>query len=447
MNIEEKLKVLQDFSEKELVNKVVLPLFKCMGFMDIRKTHGSGEKGLDLVFYKEDDFGEREYSGVQVKAVKIHGAAGKRGNAIELLNQASQAFSYSFIDIYGNKPENIDKFVILTSCDIDIDAIRSIEDELRNQGKLKKIQFIDGHKLADLIDKHLKSFFWDEYDYFTKYFEAMKSDFETIKDVSAIGQREPVPLEDIYVSLRVAEKDREIGIRTVKGVSFRPSDFVDDEEAASREWPVNVQHKIFEGNLVRGKPERGVERQRVIDAERAIKDYNRLVIVGVPGSGKTTLLKHLALYSCRDNLEKQERTCVPIPVTLREFADSNKSLRAYIDGVFEKYHFPKAKEFVEKDLKEGKCQLLLDGFDELATESRHTTVAQEIHKFIEAYPKAQIVVTSRIAGYHDELKGFTKLELMEFDNKQIGRFIGNWFGKTDTEKAKSMLDAINKNEP
>jgi len=174
--------------------------------------------------------------------------------------------------------------------------------------------------------------------------------------------------------------------------------------------------------------------------------HENLVIVGVPGSGKTTLLKHLALKTCKENLDKQERICVPVPITLRELSESEKDLRGYIEVVFEKYHFPKAKEFVESDLNKGKCVLLLDGFDELATKKRQEKIVAEIREFIEKYPRCQIIVTSRIAGYHEELSSFTKLELLEFDDKQIEQFIENWFGETNQEKAQSMYRAIKENE-
>ena len=137
---------------------------------------------------------------------------------------------------------------------------------------------------------------------------------------------------------------------------------------------------------------------------------------------------------------------MPIPITLRELSDSGKDLRQYIDDVFEKYQFHEAKEFVENDLKTGKCQLLLDGFDELATKEQQEQIAVLIHRFMDKYHKCPIVVTSRIAGYHDELSGFTKLELMEFDDKQIELFIQNWFGTSDPEKATSMQAAIKANE-
>jgi hypothetical protein len=135
-----------------------------------------------------------------------------------------------------------------------------------------------------------------------------------------------------------------------------------------------------------------------------------------------------------------------LPITLREFFQGGKGLREYIDVVFDKYGFPEARKFVEKDLKSGKCIILLDGFDELAARENQVKVTQEIHAFVNQYHGCRVVVTSRVAGYHDELPGFTRLELMEFDDQQIKRFINNWFGEANKNKAQSMLKAVMENE-
>jgi predicted NACHT family NTPase len=82
----------------------------------------------------------------------------------------------------------------------------------------------------------------------------------------------------------------------------------------------------------------------------------------------------------------------------------------------------------------------------LATKEQQEQIAVLIHRFMNKYHKCQIVVTSRIAGYHDELSGFTKLELMEFDDTQIEKFIQYWFGESDPAKATSMQAAIKANE-
>jgi predicted NACHT family NTPase len=435
MNRKEKLEMLRKLSEKELTQNFLIPLYESegMGCKNVRYTHRKLEFGKDIIYYKDDEYGNQIYTGVQVKRTKI-----ATRDIDTIFRQISEAFGETFTDVSDGKKKDLDGFVVLTSNKFLEEAKDSLWASLRGAKLDKLVTTVDGNQLVALLEKHLPSALWEEYDYFSKYFNAMKADFETIKDISAIGQKEPVPLENIYVSLRLSEKIKRSEV-LCDSIEFTI-------KLKEREGPIEKERTIVDEKTEPRKEERHAERERILDAERAVKEFDKLVIVGALGSGKTTLLKHLALKTCKENLEKQERTCVPIPITLREFSESGKDLKQYIDEVFEKYQFPKAKKFVEIDLKKGKCQLLLDGFDELATKERQEKITAEIQEFIEKYPKCQFIVTSRIAGYHDELRGFTKLELMEFDDKQIEKFIENWFSETNPKKAKSMLAAIKENE-
>jgi predicted NACHT family NTPase len=120
-----------------------------------------------------------------------------------------------------------------------------------------------------------------------------------------------------------------------------------------------------------------------------------------------------------ENLEKQERITVPVLITLKQFLESGKNLRDYMDDVFAQFDFPEATAFIEEDMKEGKCLILLDGFDELAAIEKQLEVTRRIEEFTHMYHKNRFVVTSRTAGYHNELKEFPALEVKEFDDKQI----------------------------
>jgi hypothetical protein len=79
---------VRNLMEDRLTDQVIIPLLEKMGFKNISLTHGPLEKGKSLWFYKENDFEEREYTGVQVKAADIHGSAGKTGNAGEIAETA-----------------------------------------------------------------------------------------------------------------------------------------------------------------------------------------------------------------------------------------------------------------------------------------------------------------------------------------------------------------------
>ncbi|UCH88073.1 MAG: HEAT repeat domain-containing protein [Thermoplasmata archaeon] len=418
MNKKEKLKIIKKLDEENFTKRFLIQLFEKMGFKNVVYNHGTLEYGKDIIYCEETKFHKQKYVGVQVKKGDINTTV-----ANKIFCQVAEGLGDPFKDLSNNNKEmQIDEFIVLSSGEIKGNAREKMSKSLKSVHIDKPISFMEGREIIDLLEEYLPSAFWDEYDHFNKYFNAMKLDFKEIKDFSAIGQKEPIPLEDIYVSLKVSKKQKERRI-------------LKEEE-----------QKIFVEKLFKEHVEREFKREYVLDAEKAIDDHNKLVILGNPGSGKTTLLKHLALKCCKENLDRQERTMIPIPIIIRKFSDSGKKLRDYIDEIFEFYQFPKAKKFIESDLKKGKCKLFLDGFDELATKDVQEKISKQILEFSDEYPKNQIVATSRIAGYNDELRNFTKLELLDFDDEKIEKFIDNWFGKVDPEKARSMFNAIKENE-
>jgi HEAT repeat protein len=432
MDKKKKLAILRSLNEARLRREVLIPLFEHMEFEDVIEYHGgSSEKGKDIIYYKTDPFDRKKYTSVVVKKDNISGTVSKPTGAKEVLFQVEQSFDEPYTDIYGLKQVEMDFCIVATAGKIINTAVESIRGRLKKSNLDKLVDFIDGGKLVDLMDKHMPGYFFDEYEKFNTYFKAMKEDFEKIKDVTAIGQRQTIQLEEIYVSLKVSQTqslvEPEIPDEIKAEIKSRGKPH--DEEMAAWEAAHMVKH------------------ERVMDADKAVDEFPRLVMVGAPGAGKTTLLKHLALKTCKKNLDQKEHVLVPIWITLRELVQcESHCLRDYIDTVFEKYKFPNAKESVEKDLGEGKCLLLLDGFDELATLENQNKVASDIQDFIRQYPRCRMAITSRIAGYRDQLNGFTKLEVMEFDEKQVVTFIKNWFGGPHKSKARSMTKAVKENE-
>jgi HEAT repeat protein/GTPase SAR1 family protein len=419
MDKNDKLEILQKCDEKTLTKKFVIPLYESegMGYKNIRYTHGILEFGKDVVCHKEDEHKDRIYIGIQVKRTKI-----EKNDASVILSQILEAFREPFVDSDGKK-KKVDRVVLLTSNEFTEGARRLLTSSLENTNLDRLVKYVDGNKLVSMLDSYLPSAFWEEYDYFNRYFCTMKEEFETIKDVSAIGQREPIPLEEIYVSLKLNER----------------------KEYISREGEIEEARKI-RPEKDREFPMEEREKERILDADDIVRKFDKVVITGAPGSGKTTLLKYLALKSCKENIEKQERITVPVLITLKRFLESGKNLRDYMDDVFAQFDFPEATAFIEEDMKEGKCLILLDGFDELAAIEKQLEVTKRIEEFTHMYHKNRFVVTSRTAGYHNELKEFPELEVKEFDDQQIEKFITNWFGNTDSEKAKSMNRAVKENE-
>lgn len=426
MERSEKLRMVQKISEKELTKRFLIPLFHEMSFRNVKYNHGTLEYGKDVIYIEETKFLKLKFVGVQVKQGNINTKVAEK-----IFSQISKGLS-PFRDLSdNNKEKNIDEFIVITSGMIKENGRESLTKLLQGVNINKPVSFIDGNELIDYLDLYMPSVFWEEYDCFCNYFNDLKNQLDTIKDLSAIGHSGEIPLEEIYVSLKLREH-----LPGHKILFENKQDFGGKftYERTSNEFIVKFTGK---------KPS---ENEMIFNADDIVSKFDKIVIVGVPGSGKTTLLKHFALKACKENLESNERITLPITVSLRDFADSEKSMRDYIDCVLEKYNFKLSRDIIENDLMEGKGLLLIDGFDELASKEKQKKVKEQIEKFLRDYPKNQVIVTSRKAGYHGELIGFHTLELMEFDDEQIEIFIDNWFKKTNPEKTRLIIEAIKKSD-
>ena len=189
------------------------------------------------------------------------------------------------------------------------------------------------------------------------------------------------------------------------------------------------------------------QRQRALSPWEAVQRFDRLVVLGDPGAGKTTYLAHLAFLCAR---RERLPTYTPLFIRFRDIGDVTRLEEAFPKALAER-NFPNAARFIERRLKTGRCLILLDGLDEVPTETRHQQVIELVQNFADRDHRTQgrgniLVISSRTYSYEhgQQLTGFTKTEVMEFDRPDIERFAYNWFGETQTPLAAELIAELQK---
>lgn len=243
-----------------------------------------------------------------------------------------------------------------------------------------------------------------------KYAQKLNERYNIIR---IFGMDKPIPLRSIYVRVNILKK-----IRSKQRVSIEELQKQFDRDR--RSFGSTTQTKT--GNAV-------------------VDELQKFIVLGKPGSGKTTFLKYVTLQSLDGNTKKER---IPIFVGLKDFSDSGKTLLEYIVEQFDICQFPDAEPFIKKILDNGKCQLLLDGLDEVNKE-KEDYVINQIRDFSYKYSNNQFILSCRVAAYNYWFDQFTDVEMADFNKTQIRGFVNNWF-RDEPETAELCWKKLNESE-
>lgn len=218
--------------------------------------------------------------------------------------------------------------------------------------------------------------------------------------VICVGMDEPVSLDDVYVDVQF--------LRQRQALQFGTRENVENSEEALRERGKN--HAVICSN----------DKQ---DGMRVANDKSYLMLIGGPGVGKSTFLRKIGLEALKGEDGKFEHKCIPVFLELKGFTEDPIDTKALIVNELEICGYPNPKQNAIAALKSGKFLILLDGLDEVPSEN-FVDVVREIKDFVTQYHQNRFIVSSRRAV---NINGFTDVEMADFDEPQVERYINNWF--------------------
>lgn len=225
--------------------------------------------------------------------------------------------------------------------------------------------------------------------------------------IKVLGMREPIDLSTIFTSVRLLDD--------VSSARFAS---VEQLEKALRE----SGDRLLNPKAIASRP--GIQ---VANREQF------LLVLGAPGAGKSTYLKKIGLEALRakhkndtDPANNYLHSCIPVYVELKRFTSKTSSLEELITQEFSIAGFPEAESFTKTALRKGKLLILLDGLDEIATDT-FSRASDIIEDFVDTHGKNRMILSCRLAAYKGGFRRFRNIEMASFDDDQIKEFIFKWF--------------------
>jgi hypothetical protein len=156
-----------------------------------------------------------------------------------------------------------------------------------------------------------------------------------------------------------------------------------------------------------------------------------LAVIGAPGSGKTTLLSYVARRVAMT--PKERHRPIPVMLLLRDHArqvaaDAKVTLPQLIRSTMPDLSVHEPADWWENRLQRGRCVVLLDGLDEVASAHDRQAIAGWVNQQIAVYPGNDYVITSRPHGYRAAVIDSAQvLQVRVFTGEQVRTFLHGWY--------------------
>lgn len=400
----EKQDFLKSIQKETEIHSLLEDLLPEMGFADVKITHEKGNKpefGKDLICSSLDIIEDKkDWLAFVVKKGAI---SGKSGAVKEIEDQVFECFKYPYKSLEQTKKIPINKVKVVTNESFTAGAKDKIFDS--NNDDRANIDFWDGEKLIQFIDKYYPKFWIKGSKKYKKYTERLqdriKSD-NTIRSLS-IDNKKVEKLLNNMIEPKLTER-------------------VTNEDGSIK-W---ISKK----------------------ADTIINLPNNSIIIGEPGCGKSTLFKTLSNEIITQNSLRNNQDFYPIILTFKEIEQANFSLVDTIEAYFKKEWNEDLEIDFEKIIHSESCAILIDALDELAKKESKVSALESIANFNKKHPNIKVIASSRPSDYlfHNcETIGFRYMEISDLNRQQIELFLSNYFSDNIT-KSKSLLKSLRDSE-
>jgi predicted phosphodiesterase/energy-coupling factor transporter ATP-binding protein EcfA2 len=171
----------------------------------------------------------------------------------------------------------------------------------------------------------------------------------------------------------------------------------------------------------------------------------RVLVLGEPGSGKSTLCRHLATTAAL-----REDGPVPLLLMVRDWVAHGmheQLLELAARHAAEVLSVRTDREDLEALCEQGRVLVVVDGLDEAGDSAARRDLRDRIHGFVASRLHVPILVSSRVAGYHEVPlnESFEHLRLEPFDEPGLERFVHRWYELVEddpTERLRKREDLL-----
>jgi hypothetical protein len=177
-----------------------------------------------------------------------------------------------------------------------------------------------------------------------------------------------------------------------------------------------------------------------------IRTKAKIVVTGPPGAGKSMLLRHLALEYATPRATTSSGAVLPVLLDLHRMSGLSLDAGLVEEQIIRQFGrdgFPGSDRFVRRCLAEGFLVVLLDGLDEVNSETR-PRLASLLDEFVDTYEACSIIVTCRSAVYRSSYLPHAShlLRVAEFNDHLIQRFLYRWPGVQDRNSVNELLQML-----